>query len=181
MVTIYFEPHGTTPDNEDKVSSGWYDVELSQLGIAQAKELGERYANQTFAAIFCSDLIRSYRTAEIAFNGIYPVIQDARLRECNYGDMTRASKERVEEYKDTALTVPYPHGESYEDTSRRMKAFLEDLSKNYDDKTVMIIGHRATQYGLEQWINGVSLKDAVLAPWRWQPGWKYELHSEMLV
>jgi len=41
----------------------------------------------------------------------------------------------------------------------------------------MIIGHRATQYGLEHWIKGVPIKDVVTASWKWQPGWKYELEK----
>lgn len=58
-----------------------------------------------------------------------------------------------------------------------MRAFLEDLLKDYDDKRVMIIGHRATQYGLDHWIKGTSLEESVMAPWRWQPGWGYELRG----
>lgn len=42
MITIIFESHGTTFDNENHLSSGWFDVELSPLGEKQAKELGER-------------------------------------------------------------------------------------------------------------------------------------------
>lgn len=37
----------------------------------------------------------------------------------------------------------------------------------------MIIGHKATQYGLEHWLKGVSIKDAITASWKWQPGWNY--------
>ena len=175
MLTIIFESHGTTTDNEYKISSGWNDVPLSPLGVEQARELGKRYADQMLTAIFCSDLERSYKTAEIAFGDTYPIIKDARLRECNYGSMNGAPKQEVEAYKATAITTPYPDGESYADTSKRMKAFLEDLSKNYDGKTVIIIGHRATQYGLEEWIKNVPLKEAVLASWQWQAGWEYEL------
>jgi len=61
MVTIIFEAHSTTFDNENHLSSGQMDVELSPLGIKQAKELGERYKDQEFDAIFCSDLQRSYK------------------------------------------------------------------------------------------------------------------------
>lgn len=39
----------------------------------------------------------------------------------------------------------------------------------------MVIGHRATQYGLEHWVKGVTVKEAVTALWKWQPGWTYEL------
>ncbi len=175
MVTIIFESHSTTEDNEAKLAAGWYDVALSELGETQAKQLGERYADQRFDAILCSDLQRSYKTAQIAFGDKYPIVQDKRLRECNYGDMNRQPKADVEARRAKAIKEPFPNGESYEDTSRRMKSFLQDLLRDYDGKTVMIVGHRATQYGLDQWVKGMNLEQAVLAPWQWQPGWKYEL------
>ena len=180
MVNIGFEAHSTTFDNEAHLSSGHNDIELSTLGIKQAKELGERYKNVHFDAIFCSDLQRSYKTAEIAFGDKFPIIKDARLRECDYGDLTRHPSNEIDPLKVKHITDPFPNGESYEQVLKRMKDFLEELKKNYDgppsgeaSKKVMIIGHRATQYGLEYWIKGVSLKDAITAPWRWQPGWVY--------
>ncbi len=175
MVTIIFETHSTTVDNEAKLAAGWYNVPLSSLGEQQAEQLGERRAGEHFDAIFCSDLQRSYNTAKLAFGDKFPIILDERLRECNYGSLNRTPKANIEAIREQALTVPFPEGESYEDTSRRMKSFLQDLLKDYDGKTVMIVGHRATQYGLDQWIKGMSLHDAVLAPWQWQAGWKYEL------
>lgn len=175
MITIVFESHSTTKDNEAQLAAGWFDVALSKLGEERARQLGERYADQKFDAIFCSDLQRSYKTAQLAFGDKYPIIQDERLRECNYGDLNRAPKKEVEGLKAQAITKPFPNGESYQDTSKRMKSFLQDLLKDYDGKTVMIVGHRATQYGLEKWIKGIPLKEAVLAPWQWQPGWRYEL------
>lgn len=177
MVTIYFETHSTTVDNQAKLAAGWYDVALSELGEQQAKDLGLRRQAQHFDAIFCSDLQRSYRTAHIAFGNTVPIIQDARLRECNYGTLNRAPKAKVEAMREACLYTPFPEGESYQDTSTRMKSFLEDLLKNHDGKTVLIIGHRATQYGLDQWLKGMSLQDAVLAPWQWQPGWEYSLNT----
>ncbi len=52
MVTIIFEAHSTTVDNEAHVSSGHFDVELSALGLEQSKELGRRHADESFAAVF---------------------------------------------------------------------------------------------------------------------------------
>lgn len=175
MVTIIFESHATTEDNEANIASGWYDVALSKTGESQAQELGQRYKNQSFDAIFCSDLQRSLKTAKLAFGDTHPIHSDKRLRECNYGDMNRATKTTVEAYKATAVAKAYPNGESYEDTMQRMKSFLAMLQKDYDNKTVMIIGHRATQYGLDHWISGKSVRTAVLDPWHWQPGWRYKL------
>jgi 2,3-bisphosphoglycerate-dependent phosphoglycerate mutase len=174
MVVIIFESHGTTFDNENHLSSGWFDAELSPLGIKQAKELGERYKDESFDAIFCSDLQRSYKTAEIAFEGrSFMIVKDKRLRECDYGDFTRHPSEEVELEKVNRISEPFSSGESYEQTSGRTKNFLEDLLKNYDGKKIMIIGHRATQYGLEHWINSVSIQKTVTDSWSWQAGWEY--------
>ena len=52
MVTIVFESHSTSLDDENHLSSGWNDVELSPLGTQQAKDLGERRKDEKFDAIF---------------------------------------------------------------------------------------------------------------------------------
>src|SRR5471030_888291 len=49
------------------------EVDLSPLGIQQAHELGNRRGTEHFDAIFCSDLLRSYKTAEIAFGNTFPI------------------------------------------------------------------------------------------------------------
>ena len=176
MVNIIFEAHGTTLDNEAHLSSGWNDIELSPLGMQQSKEMGERYASEHFDAIFCSDLKRSLDSAKLAFGDRFPIIADKRLRECNYGDLTRFPSVEVDAEKPKRIHDPFPNGESYEQTSSRMKSFLDDLKKNYDGKRVMIIGHRATHYGLEHWILEKPLQEIIPAPWKWQPGWAYILN-----
>lgn len=178
MVKIIFETHSTSLDNETHLSSGWYDVDLSEIGIQQSKELGERYKNIKLDAIFCSDLQRSYKTAEIAFNNRnIPIIQDQRLRECNYGDLIQKDSSIVTAMKSNCILTPFPNGESYMQTTKRIKDFLEYLLKNYDGKTIMVIGHRATQYGLEHLINHIPLETIISASWKWQPGWIYNLKN----
>ncbi len=175
MVEIIFEPHSTTLDNENHISSGHNDVALSELGVKQSGELGARRGSETFTAVFCSDLQRSYKTAAIAFGHKFPIIQDPRLRECDYGDLTCHPSSEVDAAKPLHITTPFPHGESYGQAAVRMGEFLKDLKSKYDGRRVLIIGHRATQYSLEHWIKGVSVTDAVSAPWTWQPGWTYFL------
>lgn len=176
MITIIFEAHGTTFDNEAHLSSGHNDVALSPLGEQQSREMGERYKDDHFDAVFVSGLQRAVRSAEIGFGDKWPIIKDARLRECDYGDLTRHPSEEVEAEKPKRIHVSFPNGESYEQTTARMKSFLEDLLKNYDGKRVMIIGHRATQYGLDNLINGIPLEQLVSAKFKWQPGWEYKLN-----
>ena len=178
MLTIIFEAHGTTYDNEAHLSSGHNDVALSPLGIQQSREMGERYKDDHFDAIFCSDLQRAYKSAEIAFGdkpgyAKCPIIQDARLRECDYGDLTQKPSELVDVEKPKRIDTPFPHGESYTQTTARMKSFLDEVKTKYAGKKIMIIGHRATQYGLDHLINGVPLEELVAAKFKWQPGWGY--------
>jgi broad specificity phosphatase PhoE len=176
-VKIIYEVHATSVDNENRICSGFYDVELSISGTKQASELGERHVNEQFAAIFCSDLRRSYRTAEIAFHNRFVIIQDTRLRECNYGDFTRHSASEVEPQKLKRIAHPFPNGESYEQTTRRIGKFLSDLQKSYDSKKVLIIGHGATRGGLEYWLNGKTIEESIIASKEWAPGWEYNLHK----
>lgn len=175
MITIIFEAHATTYDNEAHLSSGHNDVELSPLGIHQSKEMGERHKDDHFDVIFCSDLQRAYKSAEIGFGTKWLIVQDARLRECDYGDFTQHPSEEVDKQKPLRITDPFPNGESYLQTTARMKSFLEDLIKNHNGKNVMIIGHRATQYGLDNLVKGISLEKLVSSKFKWQLGWEYNL------
>jgi len=178
MVTIVFEQHATTTDNEEQLASGWNDVSLSDLGRSQAGELGQRYDLRDIDVIFTSDLERAYQTATLAFPDIEPrkLRMDWRLRECDYGELTQHAKAEVDGDKPHRLTTPFPNGESYTDTAARMQSFLDDLARFHAGQTVMVIGHRATQYGLEHLIQDRPLLEAVMAPWSWQPGWTYKLN-----
>jgi len=77
---IFFAAHSTTKDNEARLSSGWKDIELSDLGIQQSKELGERFKDIKIDLVCCSDLKRAVDTVKIAFGDRIPVIVDKRLR-----------------------------------------------------------------------------------------------------
>lgn len=175
MITVIFEAHGTTFDNEVSLSSGCNDVSLSPLGIKQSEEMGERYKDDYFDVIFCSDLQRSYKSAEVGFGNKWPIIKDTRLRECDYGDFTQYPSEEVDKQKYLRIKEPFPNGESYEQTTERMRSFLADLKSKHEGKRVMIIGHRATQFGLENLINKVPLEELTRTHFKWQPGWEYKI------
>ena len=87
-VKITYFVHGTTTDNEQDLATGWSPGELSKLGIKQAKELGILVSNKHFDSVFCSDLKRAMDSAQLGFADRYEIIQDKRLRECDYGDLT---------------------------------------------------------------------------------------------
>jgi broad specificity phosphatase PhoE len=175
-MTIWLEMHATSVDNEAQIASGWYDAELSTLGEQQARELGERRRHTDFAAVYCSDLERSYHTADIAFAGSQVhIVRDRRLRECDYGDLTRHPVSEIDARRLAAIRVPFPNGESYEAVTRRVHAWLTEAAERHGGQSVLVIGHRATFYALEHLCSAVPLVDVIAAPWQWQPGWRYQM------
>jgi broad specificity phosphatase PhoE len=173
-MTLVFETHATSLDNEAGLASGWFDVALSRTGEEQARMLGARRRDDDLALVYCSDLSRSFRTAEIAFGDrSLPIVRDARLRECDYGDLTRHASSAIEQRRLRHLTDPFPNGESYQQVVDRVAGWLEEAMRQLDGGTALIVGHRATFYALEHLLNGVTLRDAMTSPWSWQPGWTY--------
>ena len=179
-VNITYFVHGTTTDNEKHISSGWKDVELSELGTKQSITLKEQTKNIKFDVVFCSDLKRAHSSAKLSWENFYPIIFDARLRECNYGKLNGASSEIVEPMQEEeCIEKPFPNGESYEDVKTRVADFLEFLKRDYDGKNVAIVAHKAPQLVLDVLIKGKTWKEALAEDWRktkaWNPGWNYIL------
>jgi broad specificity phosphatase PhoE len=172
---VYFATHATSKDNEAKIASGWKDVGLSELGVKQAKELGERFKNIKINLICCSDLKRAADTVKIAFGDKYPVIVDKRLRELNYGDFTGKPADQVGYMKKERIKQPFTNGESYEQAMVRVHEFYKELKEKHPGKTVLVVGHRATQFGLDTLTNGKTLEECLRTPFKWQPYWEYDL------
>ncbi len=171
--------HGTTLDNEKEISSGWYDVELSKLGVEQSKKLRDLVKDRKFDVVFCSDFKRAVDTAKLAFKGI-SIIPDKRLRECNYGKLNAVSSSIVEPMcEEECIYSKFPEGESYEDVKDRVADFLGFLKKNYDGKNVAIVSHKASQLSLDVLLRGKTWEEALAGDWRknksWKPGWDYVL------
>lgn len=178
-VDIIYFVHGTTTDNEKDISSGWFDAELSESGIKQAKELREQSKDMEFDVVFSSDLKRAVDSAEFAFSGRAPIISDKRIRECNYGTYNAKPSSVVEPLQEENIEKSFPEGESYLDVKARISDFLQFLKKNYDGKRVAIVAHKAPQLALDVILKNMTWDEAFANDWRkkegWQPGWGYVL------
>lgn len=173
MLEITYFVHATTTDNEEGKATGHAPGKLSELGMEQAKQLGEK-VDEEFDAFYCSDLRRAKKSAELAFGERYEIKTDERLRECDYGEMTQEEKDwDLKDYIDTA----YPEGESYLEVEQRMRDLLEELRERHDDGNVALLAHQAPQLALEVITREKSWSEAIEQDWRetgeWQPGWKY--------
>ncbi len=175
-VEIVFETHSTTTDNERGIATGWLDSALSEAGKQQAAALGDRRRGDNVAAVFTSDLGRAVETAKLAFGGSgIPIHRDSRLRECNYGVLNGTPVGQLEAQRSRHIDEPFPSGESYRQVVDRVEDFLNDVSRKWDGKRIVVIGHSATRWALDHLLCGAAIEDLVNAPFGWQEGWLYAL------
>ena len=176
VLEIVFETHSTSVDNERGIATGWLPGRLSERGKRQAQELGARRRDDGLSAVYTSDLARAVDTAEIAFAGsALPIHRDARLRECNYGELNGAPVAELDAVRLRHVDEPFPGGESYRAAVARMGELLDELAAERDGERVLLIGHSATRWALDHLVTGVPLEELVAAPFDWQEGWVYRL------
>jgi broad specificity phosphatase PhoE len=178
IIEIVFETHSWSTDNDRGVATGWHAGELSDRGRQLAAELGQRRRGDRIAAVFSSDLRRAAQTAEVAFAGsTVTVLHDWRLRECDFGDLNGASAETVHQDRRRFLDEAYPGGESWRQAVNRASRFLADLSPRWIGKRVLVIGHVATRWALDQALTGQSLDTLIDSDFGWREGWEYLLST----
>ena len=177
-VELVYETHSTSVDNERGIATGWYDGTLSARGREQAIELGRRRRDDGVSAVYASDLGRAVETAEIAFAGSgFPVRYDARLRECDYGELNGRPVGDVAAVRRRHVDEPFPGGESYRQVVERTRAFLADAAAEHDGERVVVIAHSANRWALDHLVDGRPLEELVDAPFDWQPGWTYLVNA----
>ncbi|MBV9581170.1 MAG: histidine phosphatase family protein [Chloroflexi bacterium] len=172
---IVFETHSISEDNERGIATGWLPGRLSPRGRELARQLGVRRHDDGLAAVFCSDLTRASETAAIAFaDTSTPIFLDWRLRECNYGDRNGMPAHLLHTEREVHIDTPYPNGESWRSALARVVGALPDLWSRWPESRVLLIGHVATRWALDQALMGARLEDLARTDFAWQPGWEYE-------
>lgn len=171
---LVYETHAITTDNEAGIATGWLPGTLSAAGRETAAALGIRRRDDGLDVVFVSDLARAVETAGIAFEGTaLQIIEDRRLRECNYGRLNGMPRAQLDAERASHLDDPWPDGESYRQVVARTASFLEDLVRDRDGRRALVIAHSANRWALEHLLRGVDLADQVAAGTTWQPGWEY--------
>ncbi len=126
--------HGETDWNRERRIQGQQPNPLSELGMAQARQLGVRLACEPFDAVYASDLRRAVQTVELALPGYKPVY-DVRLREIARGtlegqlgaDLVGEQRDLYATMQGDLLNVRPPGGENYRDVGARAVAWLGSL------------------------------------------------------
>jgi 2,3-bisphosphoglycerate-dependent phosphoglycerate mutase len=93
--------HGQSQWNLENRFTGWWDVDLSDQGIAEARAAGAlmRDKGVDFDCCFTSVLTRAIRTLHLALHEMdrlwLPVAKDWRLNERHYGGLTGLNKQEM--------------------------------------------------------------------------------------
>ena len=177
-VSLIYETHSLTEDNERGLATGWLPGKLSAAGRELAAEMGRRRHDDRVSAVFSSDLGRALETVEIAFGAsTIPRFADWRLRECDYGILNGAPVADLAPLRLSAIDRPFPGGQSYSDVVANTRSFLADLGRTFDGRRVLIVAHSANKWALDVVLEGKRLEDLVAADFGWQEGWEYSVSS----
>ncbi len=160
-VKITYFVHGTTTDNETWKATWRLPWELSELWIKQAKELPNQIWNQKFDAMFCSDLKRAIDSAYLGFEWSCPIIEDKRLRECNYWDFNGHKGKEFKPDITKFIDNPFTNWESYNNVKERISEFLKDIKEEYQWKHIAIMAHHAPQLALDVLLKNITMEEAI--------------------
>lgn len=175
-VSLVYETHSMTEDNEAGIATGWLPGKLSAEGRRLASELGARRRNDGIATVFVSDLARAAETATIAFAGSgINVSYDDHLRECDYGELNGMPVATLNARRSHHIETPFPGGQSYRQVVEATRDFLVDVSRQFDGRRICVIAHSANKWALDVLLLGKRLEDLVGAPFEWREGWEYEV------
>ena len=104
-----------------------------------------------------------------------PVRQDARLRECDYGELNGCRVSDLERVRPLHLDEPFPGGQGYAQVVDRTRELLDEIRAELDGERVSLVAHSANRWALQHLLDGMPMADAVAAPFDWQPGWEWTL------
>jgi 2,3-bisphosphoglycerate-dependent phosphoglycerate mutase len=134
--------HGQSDWNLKNLFTGWRDVDLTEKGVAEAREAGRKLKAQgiKFDVAFTSALKRAQRTLDLMLTELgqatIPIFKNQALNERDYGDLVGLNKddarkkwgeEQVHVWRRSYDVAP-PGGESLKDTlARALPYYVTDI------------------------------------------------------
>jgi broad specificity phosphatase PhoE len=143
--------HGQTNHNRDSIALGRADVPLNDLGISQAKALGDRLSTTALAAVYSSPLSRALDTARaVAEPHSLSVTVHNALIEMEVGELDGLSYPAIRErypqvierwLSESGPEHPFPGGESLVQVADRAWEAIAGLAATHGDETVAAVTH----------------------------------------
>lgn len=166
MGYIYFTRHGQTIWNVENKICGATDIELTELGHQQAKELGESLKTKidsgevSFDEILYSPLVRAAKTAlHIAEVTGIPAKECEALREQNFGKYESTARDGAEFKKAKECFINhFDGGETMLHLCQRIYNLLDTLREENKQtgKTYLLVAHNGISRVIESYFRDMS-------------------------
>jgi len=172
MAILIIFRHGQSVWNLENKFTGWIDVELTENGMQEARNAGEKLKPYHFDLAYASGLKRAQQTLKLALEvsgKVVPTVYNDALNERMYGDLQGLDKtETVKKYGDEqvkiwrrSFDIPPPNGESLKDTADRVipyfKSEIEPQLKA--GKNVVIAAHGNSLRALIMYLEKMTPKE----------------------
>lgn len=148
--TIYLVRHGETDWNLERRYQGQKDIPMNATGIEQARTTARELEGKKFDAIYSSDLSRAFQTAlPIAENLNMPIITNPALREIDQGEWEGIFIDEITKNFGSLVSALYknpyearkPGGETIGEVADRAYAYLDEITRANDGKTIVVVTH----------------------------------------
>jgi len=167
--------HGETAWNVDGRIQGQLDVPLNDTGRWQVHRLALAVADEGITAIYSSDLLRAFETAQAVARGCgEPITTDPRLRERGFGvfeglsydEINRRWPEQAERWRRRDPDFGAEGGETLRQFSERGVSAVSSLAALHPGETIAVVSHGGVMDCLYRAASRVALD----APRSWQLG-----------
>jgi broad specificity phosphatase PhoE len=141
MAEIVLIRHGQTEWSANGRHTSYTDLDLTDAGLEQARQIGRRLGGRTFAAVLASPRKRAVRTAELAGLQVTETTED--LAEWNYGEYEGITTAEIRQTRPnwSLWTNGCPGGESPEQVGARADKVLAHARALLERGDVALVGH----------------------------------------
>lgn len=138
---LYVIRHGEVEANVKELLNGRDDAILTTKGISQVKHASELLEDIHIDVIICSPLRRTVETAKIINKKHIPIIYDNRILERDTRKMMyhRAQDVDFNYFYNLDDNIIYEDCEGFKSVLIRVIDFIEDIKKQYKDKSVLVV------------------------------------------
>jgi len=142
--------HGETPWNRDGKFLGKTPVDLTDVGLDQARHVATATASLNPSVLYSSVLLRTMTTAEqISGQVSLPVLPLEGIEEIDLGDLEGLDNAALrgeyayisEQWRTDPSKTCFPNGESMVQLRKRVQGALDNLQRRHPEDTVVAVSH----------------------------------------
>lgn len=140
------------------------DVQLTDLGVQQAKSAADQLKSFSLTEIYCSPIPRTRRTTEIVNQELeLAVTIEPRLIDIHTGFEGRPVQEYFDAIAHDPVHAKVNGGESIHEQYQRVCSFLDELkAKGVED--VLLVAHEETMRVFKAWAEGLPPEKVIGVP-----------------